>query len=84
VTSVAAPYAASSRVGDTPSRRGSQPQNLACCSTLYPELIVSGHRNEPVYGYEVSDKLSALAEEYRTDNLPITFRNLSLSEIQSS
>jgi hypothetical protein len=37
--------------------------------------ILSGHRQEPVYGYEVSDKLSALAEEYRTDNLPITFRN---------
>jgi hypothetical protein len=37
--------------------------------------ILSGHRKEPVYGFEVSDKLSALAEEYRTDNLPITFRN---------
>ena len=37
--------------------------------------ILSGHRQEPVYGYEVSDKLSALAEEYRSDNLPITFRN---------
>lgn len=37
--------------------------------------ILSGQRKEPVYGYEVSDKLSALAEEYRTDNLPITFRN---------
>jgi hypothetical protein len=37
--------------------------------------ILSGHRKEPVYGYEVSDKLSALAEGYRTDNLPITFRN---------
>jgi hypothetical protein len=37
--------------------------------------ILSRQRKEPVYGYEVSDKLSALAEEYRTDNLPITFRN---------
>jgi hypothetical protein len=37
--------------------------------------ILSGQREEPVYGYEVSDKLSALAEQYRTDNLPITFRN---------
>ena len=35
---------------------------------------LAGERKEPVYGYEVSDKLSALAEEYRTDNLPITFR----------
>ncbi|HEV2172278.1 MAG TPA: ABC-three component system protein [Nitrospira sp.] len=37
--------------------------------------ILTGHRNAPIYGYEVSDKLSALAEEYRSDNLPITFRN---------
>lgn len=37
--------------------------------------ILTGQRSEPVHGYEVSDKLSALAEEYRTDNLPITFRN---------
>jgi hypothetical protein len=37
--------------------------------------VLSGNRNEPIHGYEVSDKLSALAEEYRTDNLPITFRN---------
>lgn len=37
--------------------------------------ILAGEREEPVRGYEVSDKLSALAEEYRTDNLPITFRN---------
>lgn len=36
--------------------------------------MLSGERLEPVYGYEVSDKLSAIAEEYRTDNLPITFR----------
>lgn len=28
-----------------------------------------------VYGYEVSDKLSAIADEYRIGNLPITFRN---------
>jgi hypothetical protein len=37
--------------------------------------ILSEQRKEPIHGYEVSDKLSALAEEYRTDNLPITFRN---------
>jgi hypothetical protein len=28
----------------------------------------------PIYGYEVSDRLSAFADEYKTDNLPITFR----------
>ncbi|GMO27128.1 ABC-three component system protein [Bradyrhizobium sp. TM233] len=37
--------------------------------------ILAGERTEPVHGYEVSDKLSAMAEEYRIDNLPITFRN---------
>lgn len=37
--------------------------------------LLAGERKEPVRGYEVSDKLSALADEYRTDNLPITFRN---------
>jgi hypothetical protein len=37
--------------------------------------MLAGERKEPVYGFEVSDKLSAIAEEYRTDNLPITFRN---------
>ncbi|SDG45220.1 hypothetical protein SAMN05216338_1001353 [Bradyrhizobium sp. Rc2d] len=36
--------------------------------------MLTGERREPVHGYEVSDKLSAIAEEYRTDNLPITFR----------
>lgn len=30
-----------------------------------------------IFGYEVSDKLSAFAEEYKSDNLPITFRGKS-------
>ena len=37
--------------------------------------LLDKSRTEPVYGYEVSDKLAAIAEEYRGDNLPITFRN---------
>lgn len=37
--------------------------------------LLAGERKDPVYGHEVSDKLSFIAEEYRTDNLPITFRN---------
>jgi hypothetical protein len=37
--------------------------------------VLAGDRLTPIYGYEVSDKLSAFAEEYRSDNLPITFRN---------
>lgn len=37
--------------------------------------ILAGERGEPVFGYEVSDKLSAISEEYRADSLPITFRD---------
>lgn len=33
-----------------------------------------GARTEGIFGYEVSDKLSNFAEEYKADNLPITFR----------
>lgn len=33
-----------------------------------------GDRDEGIFGYEVSDKLFALSEEYKLDNLPITFR----------
>lgn len=33
-----------------------------------------GGKAEGIFGYEVSDKLAHFAEEYRTDNLPITFR----------
>jgi hypothetical protein len=35
---------------------------------------LTGARDEGIFGYEVSDKLSALSEEYKLDNLPITFR----------
>jgi len=35
---------------------------------------LSGARTEEIFGYEVSDKLSNFAEEYKADNLPITFR----------
>lgn len=35
---------------------------------------LSGARTEGIFGFEVSDKLSNFAEEYRADNLPITFR----------
>ncbi|WP_256360267.1 hypothetical protein [Methylomonas koyamae] len=35
---------------------------------------LTGSRTEGVFGYEVSDKLCAFAEEYKADNLPITFR----------
>lgn len=36
--------------------------------------LLVGKRVNAIFGYEVSDKLSAYAEEYTTDNLPITYR----------
>lgn len=35
---------------------------------------LTGARPDGIFGYEVSDKLSNFAEEYKADNLPITFR----------
>jgi len=35
---------------------------------------LTGASKEGIFGYEVSDKLSTFAEEYNSDNLPITFR----------
>jgi len=35
---------------------------------------LAGARTEGIFGYEVSDKLSSLSEEYKRENLPITFR----------
>lgn len=35
---------------------------------------LTSDRDEGILGYELSDKLSALSEEYKQDNLPITFR----------
>ncbi len=35
---------------------------------------LTGFRGEGIFGYEISDKLSLLSEEYKLDNLPITFR----------
>lgn len=35
---------------------------------------LTGARPEGIFGYEVSDKLANFGEEYKADNLPITFR----------
>jgi len=43
--------------------------------TVIKQLI--GPQEEGIFGYEVSDKLAAFTEEYKTDNLPITFRGKS-------
>lgn len=36
---------------------------------------LTGSRIEAIFGYEVSDKLSSVSDEYKADNLPITFRS---------
>lgn len=36
--------------------------------------LLTGKRIQPIFGYEVSDKLTDFADEYKADNLPITFR----------
>lgn len=36
--------------------------------------LLSKKRNSEVFGHEVSDKLSSITDEYKTDNLPINFR----------
>ncbi|WP_036106782.1 ABC-three component system protein [Lysobacter capsici] len=35
---------------------------------------LTGNNPDGLYGFEISDKLSAFADEYKADNLPITFR----------
>ena len=36
--------------------------------------LMTGQRTSEISGYEVSDKLSAISDQYKTDNLPIDFR----------
>lgn len=36
--------------------------------------LLVGKRTEAIFGHEISDKLSSFSEEYKSDNLPITFR----------
>ena len=36
--------------------------------------LLSGKRTAEIFGYEVSDKLSSITDQYKTDNLPIDFR----------
>jgi hypothetical protein len=45
--------------------------------------LLTGKRTEPIFGYEVSDKLWNFAEEYKADNLPITFRGKRPPEADS-
>lgn len=45
--------------------------------------LLTGERTDPIFGYEVSDKLSSIAEEYRSDNLPITFRSAAPDSVDA-
>jgi len=36
--------------------------------------LLTCRSTDPIFGYQVSDRLSAFAEEYKSDNLPIEFR----------
>lgn len=45
---------------------------------------LTGVRGDGIFGYEISDKLSSFAEEYKADNLPITYRGkVPASEIDT-
>jgi hypothetical protein len=46
--------------------------------------MLSGERTEPALVREIADKLFTVAEEYRTDNLPITFRNREPGDIDAA
>lgn len=48
--------------------------NNACISLL------TGQRSEPMRGWEVSEKLGSIAEQFREDNLPIDFEHASPKE----
>lgn len=36
--------------------------------------LMTGNRTSEIFGHEVSDKLSSISDQYKTDNLPIDFR----------
>ncbi len=36
--------------------------------------LLVGKRTDAIFGYEISDKLYSFSDEYKSDNLPITFR----------
>jgi hypothetical protein len=44
------------------------------CEPFLLLALLTGKRVLPIFGYEISDKLSAFSDEYKSDNLPITYR----------
>jgi hypothetical protein len=48
-----------------------------CLEGWWNDLVIkllTGLRTTEVYSREISDKLASISDEYKTDNLPITFR----------
>lgn len=45
--------------------------------------LLIGKRDMPLSGYELSDKMTSLADEYKSDNLPITWRDSEPDDIDS-
>ncbi|WP_151976782.1 ABC-three component system protein [Acinetobacter soli] len=43
--------------------------------------LLIGKRDMPISGYELSDKMTSLADEYKSDNLPITWRDSEPDDI---
>nr|WP_232226756.1 ABC-three component system protein [Algiphilus aromaticivorans] len=83
----------SPRIGDIPSivrdvhmrsiRREHRELIFERLEGWWTETVIqqlTGSRREAIPGYEVSDKLSNLAEEYTAGNLPITFRGTEPAE----
>lgn len=80
------------RIGDIPSlvdrrlrtvRREFRASLFERLEGWWTDLVIkllTGERTEPVRVQDVSDKLAALADEYKIDNLPITYRNREPSD----
>lgn len=86
----------SPRIGDIPAiirdkymrsiRREHRESILQRLEGWWNDIVIkqlSGLMTEGIFGYEVSDKLSNFAEEYKGDNLPITFRGKEPDEIDT-
>jgi hypothetical protein len=59
-------------------RRQFRPAVFERLEGWWSDLVIrflAGERTAPILVHEIADKLAAVADEYRTDNLPITFRN---------
>ncbi|NTW53166.1 MAG: hypothetical protein HGB15_00010 [Chlorobaculum sp.] len=71
-------------ISDTIKKKHMRTIRRECRNAVFERLVgwwdneiiklLTGSRVDGVVGFEVSDKLSSISEEYTQDNLPITFR----------